>query len=134
GTKGRIEMFDLHGSHLIAGQTDEELAAMQRHSGAIVPGIGNFVVYFPMFGRPVELEVPVAEGGHGGGDKLILEQLFLPDPPHDPYNRKADHIDGVASILLGIAANRSIETGQPVEVDDLVDLSQARQQEAGVPA
>lgn len=126
GTKGRIELFELHGSHIIAGQTDEQLTTEQRKKPLEVPGVGNFVVYYPMFGKPVEMPIPKAEGGHGGGDKLILEQLFLPDPPEDPYHRKADHVDGVASILLGIAANKSIDTGGPVDVDGLIDLSGLR--------
>ena len=53
---------------------------------------------------------PVAEGGHGGGDMVMLEQLFAPVPPPDPFNRAASHIDGAASILMGIAANQSIAT------------------------
>lgn len=126
GTRGRIELFEHHGSHIIAGQTNEQLASEQAHDTATVPGIGSFCVYYPMFGAPVELPIPKATGGHGGGDTLILEQLFLPNPPQDPYRRNADHIDGAASILLGIAANKSIATGQPVEIDDLLDLSAYR--------
>jgi hypothetical protein len=34
----------------------------------------------------------------------MLEQIFAPNPPADPFNRAASHIDGAASILLGIAA------------------------------
>ena len=38
------------------------------------------------------------------------------------FGRAASHIDGAASILLGIAANQSIATGQLVEIDDLLKL------------
>ncbi len=55
----------------------------------------------------------------------MLKYIFHPDPPDDPFNRAASHIDGAASILLGIAANRSMETGQPVLVDDLLKLPEA---------
>jgi hypothetical protein len=52
----------------------------------------------------------------------MLEQIFSPTPPVDPFNRAASHLDGAASILLGIAANTSMATGQPVNVDDLLKL------------
>jgi hypothetical protein len=52
----------------------------------------------------------------------LLEHLFSPEPPPDPYNRAASHIDGAASIMLGIAANRAMELNQPVRIDDLFHL------------
>ena len=52
----------------------------------------------------------------------MLEQLFSPCPPHDPLGRGASHLDGAASILTGIAANHSIATRRPVNVDDLLEL------------
>ena len=30
-------------------------------------------------------EIPEGEGGHGGADPVMLEQIFSPDPPPDPY-------------------------------------------------
>jgi hypothetical protein len=51
-----------------------------------------------------------------------LEQIFSDQPPADPFARAASHIDGAASILLGIAANESIATGRPVFVRDLLPL------------
>ena len=35
---------------------------------------------------------------------------------------ETNHIDGARSILTGIAANRSFETGLPVHVNDLLAL------------
>ena len=76
-----------------------------------------------MFGLPYDAEIPEpAGGGHGGADPVMLEYIFHPNPPHDPFNRAASHIDGAASILMGISANRSMETGGPVRVDDLLKL------------
>ncbi|MEM6852800.1 MAG: Gfo/Idh/MocA family oxidoreductase [Planctomycetota bacterium] len=123
GTKGRVEWFDAHGSHIIRGQDDQALAAEQAANADVnVKTAGQFVYLYPMFGQPRELEIPSAEGAHGGGDKLILEQLFNPHAPPDPYARGAGHHDGAASILLGIAANESIATGRAVEVDTLFPL------------
>ena len=76
-----------------------------------------------MFGEAHEVDVPVAEGGHGGADPLMLADLFSQDPPPDPLKRAASYRDGAASVLVGIAANMSIESGELVEVDELFDLA-----------
>ncbi len=117
GTKGRIELFDQHGSHVILGQSDEELAKEQ------AKGHEQKLTVFPMFGKPYDVEIVQAEGGHGGGDPLILEQLFSKNPPADPLHRAANHFDGVSSLLIGISANKSIkENSQPVLCKDMVDI------------
>ena len=70
-------------------------------------------------------DVPIAEleGGHGGGDPLIQEQIFSSDPPVDWLKRNAGHEQGAASLLVGAAANRSIANGQPVKINDLLCLN-----------
>jgi hypothetical protein len=78
---------------------------------------------FPMFGQGYEVNVPVGEGGHGGADPVMLEQIFSPTPPPDPYHRAASHIDGAASVLVGIAANQAMSTGRMVCIDDMFPLS-----------
>ena len=50
----------------------------------------------------------------------MLEDLFLPSPAPDKYLRSADERAGAASALIGMAANRCIETGQLVRIKDLV--------------
>ncbi len=115
GTKGQIEYFSRGTGHVIRGQSDEELAAEQY--------VGErYIRLQRMFESPQDVAIPSASGGHGGGDTAILERIFLPDPPPDPFGRDATHIDGAASILMGICANRAIETGQPVHVDDVFPL------------
>ena len=56
----------------------------------------------------------------------MLEQIFSPNPPPDPYKRAASHIDGAASILVGIAANESLRTERLVHVNDLFPLPDKR--------
>lgn len=116
GDKGRIELFDSHGSHIITGQDDKELAAAQHENQK------QELVYYPMFGKPEIIEVQKAEGGHGGGDPIMLEQIFAPNPPEDPFHRAASHIDGATSILCGVCANQSIATGSPVYCDQVLPL------------
>jgi len=116
GDKGRIELFDRHGSHIIEGQSDEQLAAAQARVKE------QSIRVFPMFGVPYDVEIPEAKGGHGGGDAAIVERIFNPEAGDDPFQRDASHIDGAASILLGVAAEQSIATGKPVDVDELLTL------------
>lgn len=116
GDRGRVELYERHGSHIIAGQGIEELAAAQAR------GAEQTLRYFPMFGVPEDVEIPNGSGDHGGGDAVMLEHLFSPDPPPDPSHRAASHLDGAASVLLGISANESMRTGQAVRCDDLLAL------------
>ena len=116
GTKGRLELYDKHGSHIMRGQSDEELAREEANKRE------QTLRLFPMFGYGKDIEVPQAKGGHGGGDPRMLDQIFLPEPPEDPFGRAATHIDGAASVLVGAAGNKSIATGQPVMIDDLLKL------------
>ena len=104
GTRGRLEYQEAHGS-------DDE------------SGLGGLwkdrLVVLPHFGSPYEVPVPSAEGGHGGADPSIQERMFSPNPTPDPWGRSAGHGQGAASIMVGIAANRSFETGRPESVAEL---------------
>jgi len=66
---------------------------------------------------PVESQ----EGGHGGGDLVMLNDIFG-TPAKDRFKRAASCLDGAMSILTGVAANKSIATGMPVQVDNLIRL------------
>ena len=118
GTKGRVELHVVENVNLVSGQG--EACGLEASKG---PFKHATIRVFPMFGESYEVPFSSSvEGGHGGADPIMLEQLFAPDPPADPFNRAASHIDGAASIMLGIAANRAMETNQPVRVDDLFRL------------
>ncbi|MDP6154442.1 MAG: Gfo/Idh/MocA family oxidoreductase [Phycisphaeraceae bacterium] len=118
GTKGRIELFDGHGSHIIKGQSDEEIAEAQAANHR------QELMVYPMFAVPYGVEPAKGEGGHAGGDTRLLDDLLLPDPSDDPLKTAATHIDGAASILMGVCANESIRTGQPIDVDSVLKLPQ----------
>ncbi len=74
-----------------------------------------------MFGEAYEVEVEKREGGHGGGDPALLDDIFFPNPPYDEFHRAADYKDGIKSALVGIAANKSIASTLPVDIDSLVE-------------
>ncbi|MDD3064303.1 MAG: gfo/Idh/MocA family oxidoreductase, partial [Massilibacteroides sp.] len=59
--------------------------------------------------------------GHGGGDALLKDQIFIPNTP-DPLKQCAGIRDGAFACLVGIAARKSIETKQPVKIADLTSF------------
>ncbi|MFP3713097.1 Gfo/Idh/MocA family protein [Puerhibacterium sp. TATVAM-FAB25] len=66
-------------------------------------------------------ERPVVEsaGGHGGGDALLLSDVFRGRTEPDPLRRAAGLVDGLRASGVGYAGNRSLETGEPVRLADL---------------
>jgi len=109
GNKGRIQVLVVEKSYVNAGgDKAAEGAAVTRR-----------ITVFPLFDEPYDVEIPEGLGGHGGGDAVMLEDIFG-SPGEDRFRRAATHVDGAVSILTGIAANTSIRTGLPVTVSDLV--------------
>lgn len=70
---------------------------------------------------PREYRIPAGIGGHGGGDAILLSEVFRGDLRigDDPLGRAAGYRDGLRAVAVGIAANRSLEHGQPVLLADL---------------
>ncbi|NYE18896.1 Gfo/Idh/MocA family protein [Microbacterium immunditiarum] len=75
------------------------------------------------FEQAREVGIPEGTGGHGGGDAVLLREVFV-GRTEDPLGRAASWLDGVRSMAVGLAGNRSLETGQPVRTADL-DLGPA---------
>jgi predicted dehydrogenase len=117
GDRGRLEYAQFGSSHINRGQKDAELAAEQNRGGAF-----EQLRLMPHFQPGRDVEIPWQPGAHGGGDPLIVEQMFSPAPPEEHLGRNAGSEQGAASILVGIAANEAIATGQPVKLKDLVTL------------
>jgi predicted dehydrogenase len=109
GSKGRLELSVVEQSYVNAGGDKAMEGALK----------GKMMTMYPMFGAPYEVSVEEGVGGHGGGDLVMLRDIFG-EPQNDRFRRAASHIDGASSILTGIAANRAIRTGLPVRVKDLV--------------
>ena len=72
-----------------------------------------------------EVEIVNGDGGHGGGDILLLSDLFN-GPGEDPLGRPSGYMDGLRAVAVGIAGNESLRTGQPIRIAELglgADLS-----------
>ena len=60
-------------------------------------------------------------GGHGGADERVKDMFFKPDQP-DPTGQRAGSRAGVLSSMIGIAARKSIATGEKIRIDELIKL------------
>jgi predicted dehydrogenase len=110
GTKGRLEhkcqeSVYINGDGRVPGELQSE---------------GTWTRIYPHFASGCTVDLWMGEGGHGGGDPVMLDDLFLPNPPADPYLRAADQRAGACSILTGVAANLSMHTGRAVEIATLL--------------
>ncbi|KQY46884.1 Gfo/Idh/MocA family protein [Cellulomonas sp. Root137] len=78
--------------------------------------------------RATEYAIPDGIGGHGGGDAILLKDVFRRHlrVADDELGRPAGYLDGLRAVAVGIAANQSLVTGLPVTIADLdlgADLS-----------
>ncbi len=111
GTKGRLEHHCQETVYVSGdGTTPGEMKTE-----------GTTITFYPHFAPPRDIPIQESKGSHGGGDALLCEDLFGARKPADPLGRRADYRVGAWSILTGIAANKSIATGNPVVVTDLVE-------------
>jgi predicted dehydrogenase len=67
------------------------------------------------------LTIPWGTGGHFGGDPRMQRMIFIPGTP-DPLRQRAGSRAGTMSALTGVAAVKSIDTGKPVMIADLIRL------------
>ncbi|MDR6144143.1 putative dehydrogenase [Microbacterium foliorum] len=121
GTLGRVELEVVERGAVLAGE------GLHPHIDPSLSGGDGTTALRPEGERilvqrhwEAAYEVPIdgGDGGHGGGDALLLSDVFE-GPGNDPLARPADWTDGIRSIAVGIAGNRSLETGLPVRVDEL---------------
>ncbi len=110
GSRGRIEHHAcertyINGDGTVPGELD---------------GKNTSITLIKEFSKPKSLKVRTGRGGHGGGDVVMLRDIFKPNPPADPLNRKASQRDGAYSILVGIAAAKSIDSGRAVKIAPLI--------------
>lgn len=111
GTKGRLDLEVVERSYINSGGEQSSEGSLESKS----------LILRPQFGKPEVIDIVEAQGGHGGGDPELLRDI-LGSPGEDIYHRRASHVDGATSLLTGIAASQSIDTGSPVIVDSLTSV------------
>lgn len=110
GTKGRLEHHACENTYISGDGTVP---------GELKPG-DTSITLIREFSAPQVIEVRTGSGGHGGGDPILLADVFDPNAPKDPLKRKAGTRDGAYSILIGVAAYHSIDEHKPIRIPDLV--------------
>ena len=70
--------------------------------------------------QAIKVEAP--RGGHGGGDARLQDKIFKNQDAPDPLQHAAGSRDGAMSILIGVAARKSIKEGRPVKISELTSL------------
>ena len=122
GTEGRIEAWlD------IPYQKNETVNQAEMHAKEMDQTSKEEAKYEPIIvhklWKDYDVEnVAFERGGHGGGDKRLHEKIFKTPNIADDYDRAAGIRDGVMSVLIGIAARKSIESGEPIKIAELTDL------------
>jgi predicted dehydrogenase len=102
GSMGRLQAENLH--------------------GAVGPYQGEQIQNITIFNRKEEeirIKPPAVRGEHGGGDERIRSMLFR-GIPEDRLGFIAGSREGANSILIGIAANRSIKEGRSINIKELI--------------
>jgi predicted dehydrogenase len=99
GTRGRVETRLYERQPFAAPEADE-------------------ILLIRNFGQGVErIEIPHAGGGHFGGDDRMRNLIF--HGGDDPLGQRAGSRAGAMSVMVGIAALQSAQTGRMVEIAEL---------------
>ncbi len=121
GFDGRIDAWDG-----IPWRKDEKRAQGQLHTQEMDQNDDEQdfeeVLVMDNFGKYEQIKVSREIGGHGGGDKRLQNKIFVDPKAADPLKHSAGSRDGAMSILIGIAARKSIEENRTVRIEDLTDL------------
>lgn len=122
GMEGRIDSWQD-----IPWRKDEKVNQAELHAKEMEQAAEEFsdfdeVMVMDNFGDYEQLKIPRSGGGHGGGDRRLQDKIFRNPKAADPLRHAAGSRDGAMSILIGIAARKSIEEKRPVKISELSDL------------
>lgn len=130
GTRGRLELEVVERTHVHPGSAGKMLGPDGKKAPVVDPSVthvgasggartfGARLVLQQHWEEAQELTIPEGAGAHGGGDAMLLDDVFR-GTGDDPLGRRAGYVDGVRSVIVGIAANESIRTGETVRLSGL---------------
>lgn len=123
GMKGRVETWEdiPYLEKMATDQANRHATEMSNNDKAAKDDFRQIMV-MDNFSKDYEMiNVPKVAGGHGGGDQVMQRRIFI-DKNDNPHHIMADTRDGAMSILIGIAARKSIKEKRPVKISELTDL------------
>lgn len=123
GTGGRIELDVVERSWVAPAAPAEQDARVIDPSAGYTTSSGpdgprpsgERITLQRLWEPAVQIPIPAGARAHGGGDDLLLRDLFH-GAADDNLGRVAGYQDGMRSALVGIAANRSLAEGRPVQL------------------
>ena len=123
GTSGRMETWE---DIPYLQKTPEDQAgrhAMEMsNADDAIPGEFREIMVMDNFSKNFEVYTsPKVRGGHGGGDIRMQRRIFI-DKTDNPHHVMAGTREGAMSILIGIAARKSIAMKRPVRISELTEL------------
>jgi predicted dehydrogenase len=132
GTEGRIELDVVERGWVSPDRTTSGIGARGKDAPVVDPSAqndeaaqtegvrphGSRVVLQRLWEAPQVIPIPEGTGAHGGGDAVLLDDVFR-GVDVDPLRRQAGYLDGVRSVIVGVAANESLRTHRSVTVADL---------------
>ncbi|KAJ8115326.1 hypothetical protein OPT61_g2998 [Boeremia exigua] len=90
GTGGRLEMEVIENSYVNSGGDQSLEGSLESRS----------ITLRKLFEKPIDVEIPTSVGAHGGGDEVLLADLFGDKGAEINQDmRAATHVDGAVSIL-----------------------------------
>jgi len=123
GTKGRLEAWlDIPFlENATIDQAEKHLKEMEQTSNEELE-VHPIVLHKRWNKKYETIKVTFERNGHGGGDKRLQDKIFKHPEKEDKFKRAAGLRDGVMSALIGIAARKSIESGNPIKIAELTTL------------
>lgn len=109
GTKGRIETTQYSAPARVPYPVPEQT-----------------IDVIPLFGAKETIYPLRRAGGHGGGDPLLQEDLFLGRDPSRRYEIASGVRDGAYAVATGEAVWRSVQENRPIRLAELLEERQPR--------
>ena len=123
GMNGRLETWeDIPYLQKTPDDQAKRHAIEMSNADDAIAGEVREIIAMDNFARNYEVyTTPKIRGGHGGGDVRMQRRMFV-DTKDNPHHVMAGTREGAMSILIGIAARKSIKEKRPVKISELTDL------------
>lgn len=122
GKNGRIDSWEgIPWRHdEMANQAELHAQEMAQQGGET--GRYDEIMVSDNWGKYELVKIPQVRAGHGGGDSRLQDKIFRTPNAPDPYKHAAGTRDGAMSLLIGVAARKSIDEQRPVKISELTDI------------
>ncbi|WP_150461598.1 Gfo/Idh/MocA family protein [Nesterenkonia ebinurensis] len=122
GTQGRAELTVVERGAVTLDQDGYVVVDPSSRPDVVVDDgarpVSERLLLQKQFGSAVEIPIPEGEGAHGGADADLLREVFC-GPQDDRLGRASGWPEGVHAVAVGLAGNRSLESGNAVPIGAL---------------